>query len=189
VHITHDPLVLYRLGSYIDKKKIVFIGALPSAVIRKLSTFQTEEAAGLIDDEAEEDEEYNSDDEEDDDDDELEPGEVSKSEGADEVDESDDDEEAPVEKPVSKKSEKANSEKSEENRGIPKVKVGKIPLGTPKNQIVFVTNLPNGKVTGLLFHFSSIFKLSIFVPHRVSPQGLGRIVRQVRTTFRFAAFH
>ncbi|XP_033167459.1 DNA-binding protein modulo [Drosophila mauritiana] len=106
------------------------------------SDFETEEAADLIDDEAEEDEEYNSDDE-DDDDDELEPGEVSKSEGADEVDESDGDDEAPVEKPVSKKSEKANSEKSEENIGIPKIKVGKIPLGTPQNQIVFVTNLPN----------------------------------------------
>ncbi|EDX15177.1 DNA-binding protein modulo [Drosophila simulans] len=106
------------------------------------SDFETEEAAGLIDDEAEEDEEYNSDDE-DDDDDELEPGEVSKSEGADEVDESDGEDEAPVEKPVSKKSEKANSEKSEENIGIPKIKVGKIPLGTPQNQIVFVTNLPN----------------------------------------------
>ncbi|EDW99279.1 DNA-binding protein modulo [Drosophila yakuba] len=102
------------------------------------SDFETGEAADFIEDEAEEDEEDNSDEEEDDDD-ELEPGEVSKSEGADEVENSDDDDEAPVEKPVSKKSEKV----SEKNSGIPKVHVNKIPQGTPHNQILFVANLPN----------------------------------------------
>ncbi|XP_043656624.1 DNA-binding protein modulo [Drosophila teissieri] len=105
------------------------------------SDFETGEAADLIEDEAEEDEEDDSDEEEDDDD-ELEPGEVSKSEGADEVENSDDDE-APVEKPVSKKSKNANSEVSEENSGIPKVQTNRIPPGTPQNQILFVTNLPS----------------------------------------------
>ncbi|EDV52900.1 DNA-binding protein modulo [Drosophila erecta] len=99
------------------------------------SDFETEEAADFIEDEAEEDEEDNSDEEEGDD--ELEPGEVSKIEGTDEVEDSDGDDEAPVEKPVSKK-----SEVSEETSGIPKVKVGKIPPGTPQNQIIFVNNLP-----------------------------------------------
>ncbi|KAH8357430.1 hypothetical protein KR084_001313 [Drosophila pseudotakahashii] len=111
------------------------------------------EAGDLLDDEAEEDDEDDSEGEEDDDD-EVEPGEVSKSGAAAEEDDSDDDDEAPVEEPVAKKgkdTKKGNASESGEKSGIPKVRVGKIPPETPKNQTVFATNLPKGKVTFLLF--------------------------------------
>ncbi|XP_017073320.1 DNA-binding protein modulo [Drosophila eugracilis] len=113
------------------------------------SDSEAEDAADLIDDEAEEDEDENSDEEEDDDDEKVELGEVSKTSDAGEEEDSDDDDEAPVEEPVSKKGKESkkpgesNSEGLKEKSGIPKVSVGRIPIGTPKNQIVYAANLPN----------------------------------------------
>ncbi|KAH8246918.1 hypothetical protein KR032_003885 [Drosophila birchii] len=108
------------------------------------SDSQAEDVGDLIDDEAEEDDEDDSDD---DDDDELEPGEASIDNiQAGEDDDEDSDDEAPAEEPVGKKAKvekQANGEKSDAKKGgIPKIRVGKIPPGTPKNQIVFASNLP-----------------------------------------------
>ncbi|KAH8383239.1 hypothetical protein KR009_007533 [Drosophila setifemur] len=93
------------------------------------SDSEAEEVAGLIHEEAEEDSDEEDDDNEED---ELEPGQVSiggKNNDAAEEDDSDNDDEAPAEAPISK-------------GGIPKIAVGKISKETPKNQLVFVSNLP-----------------------------------------------
>ncbi|XP_017007791.1 DNA-binding protein modulo [Drosophila takahashii] len=126
------------------------------------------EAGDLLDDEAEEDDEDDSEGEEDDDD-EVEPGEVSKTEAADEEEDSDDDDDAPVEEPVAKKgkdTKKAGSEAGEKS-GIPKVRVGKIPPETPKNQTVFATNLPkefkHKDLVALFAKFGPITALNRFV--------------------------
>ncbi|XP_016973581.1 DNA-binding protein modulo [Drosophila rhopaloa] len=106
------------------------------------SDSEAEEAEDYIDDEAEEEDEDDSDDD-------VEPGEVSKSEAAEEDEDSDDDNESPVEEPVAKKGKetktpgKSTAEETEENGGIPKIRVGRIPPGTPKNQTIYATNLPN----------------------------------------------
>ncbi|XP_016931278.4 DNA-binding protein modulo [Drosophila suzukii] len=121
------------------------------------------EAEDFLDDEAEEAEEDESEEEEDDD--EVEPGEVSNSAVADEEDDSDDDE-APAEEPVSKgkgtkKPGKSNTDESDEKTGIPKVRVGKIPSGTPKNTIIFATNLPKDyKLQDLVALFSKFGPIS-----------------------------
>ncbi|XP_017082253.2 DNA-binding protein modulo-like [Drosophila eugracilis] len=112
------------------------------------SDSEAEDAADLIDDEAEEDEDENNDEEEDDDE-KVELGEVSKTSDAGEEEDSDEDDETPVEEPVpkkgkeSKKPGESNSEGLKEKSGIPKVSVGRIPIGTPKNRIVYAANLPN----------------------------------------------
>lgn len=123
-----------------------------------------EEGSDLIDDEAEEDEEDS--DEEDDETDEVEPGEVSKCDTAAEGDDSDDDDEAPIEEPLDKKGKKnkqpENSEDSEKKTGIPKVRVGRIPPETPKNQIIYVSNLPKEyKHKDIIALFSKFGAISI----------------------------
>ncbi|KAH8294158.1 hypothetical protein KR054_009069 [Drosophila jambulina] len=120
------------------------------------SDSQAEDAGDLIDDEAEEDDEEDDSDE---DEDELEPGQASLDNlqvGDDDDDDSED--EAPVEEPVSKKAKggkQANGEESDAKKGgIPKIRVGKIPSGTPKENIIFGSNLPQGKYKVLsLFKF------------------------------------
>ncbi|XP_017057259.1 DNA-binding protein modulo [Drosophila ficusphila] len=108
------------------------------------SDSEEEGAADFIDDEAEEDDSG----EEDADEDEVEPGEVSNRQAAEEEEDSDDDDEAPIEQPVSKKGKESEKQgkvnvESGKKGGIPKIRVGKVPPGTPKNQTIFVTNLPN----------------------------------------------
>ncbi|KAH8340659.1 hypothetical protein KR059_003536 [Drosophila kikkawai] len=98
----------------------------------------------LIDDEAEEDDD---DDSSEGDEDELEPGQASfGSLQAAEDDDEDSEDEAPVEEPVgkkAKKTEQANGQESEAKKGgIPKVRVGRIPPETPKDRLIFGSNLP-----------------------------------------------
>ncbi|KAH8361117.1 hypothetical protein KR200_008015 [Drosophila serrata] len=106
------------------------------------SDSQAEDVGDLIDDEAEEDD----DDSEEDDDDEIEPGQASFDNVQAGEDSADSEDEAPVEEPVGKKAkiaDQANGKESDAKKGgIPKVRVGKIPPGTPKNQLVFANNLP-----------------------------------------------
>ncbi|XP_060648173.1 DNA-binding protein modulo [Drosophila nasuta] len=105
-------------------------------------------AAGLVDSEAEEDDDEDDDDEEDDDededDDELEPGQISISKPAKEADEEEDDDDdsddEPVEAPISKP---AKEKEAAKKGGIPKIPLGPIPAQTPKEQIVYVSNIPN----------------------------------------------
>lgn len=105
---------------------------------------KAEDAGNLVDSEAEEaeDDDDEDDDEEDDDeaeeDDEVEPGEVSNAKV--EEDESDDE---PAEAPIDKDG-KASKTTAKEG-GIPKVRVAKIPLNTPKKQVIFVSQLPESK--------------------------------------------
>ncbi|KAH8419095.1 hypothetical protein KR222_004979, partial [Zaprionus bogoriensis] len=116
---------------------------------------KAEGAAGLIDSEAEEaedDEEDEDDDEEEEDDDEVEPGEVSKANASDDEDEAADSDEEPAEAPIGKKSSepetkpkskaKSNAKSEEKTVGIPKVPIARIPADTPKEKIVYASNLP-----------------------------------------------
>lgn len=102
-------------------------------------------AADLVDSEAEEAEDDDDDSEDEDaEDDEVEPGEISKiskqsADASDEEDDAADSDEEPVEAPIGKKSKQTETPKT---GGIPKVAVGKIPSETPKDQLLFVTNLP-----------------------------------------------
>jgi len=151
------------------------------------------QAEDLLDDEAEEAEEDESEEEEDDD--EVEPGEVSNSAVADEEDDSDDDE-APAEEPVSKgkgtkKPGKSNTDESDEKTGIPKVRVGKIPSGTPKNTIIFATNLPKGTIKFPIFECGSCNKIvsfNLFLFHRLQTSGPGCLVFQIWTDFHSNSF-
>ncbi|KAH8358556.1 hypothetical protein KR093_000894, partial [Drosophila rubida] len=107
-------------------------------------------AEGLLDSEAEEDDEDDDDDDEEDededeDDDEVEPGQLSISKSAikaandEEQENNDDSDEEPVEAPITKAAKESESPKK---GGIPKIPVGRIPPETPKDQIVFVSKLP-----------------------------------------------
>lgn len=119
------------------------VDLIPRVLVSFLFSLKAEDAGNLIDSEAEEaeddDEEEDDDDEEDDEeaeeDDEVEPGEVSKAQV--EADDSDDE---PAEAPIDKDGKTPATE-----GGIPKVRVGKIPHNTPKNRIIFVSQLPQGK--------------------------------------------
>ncbi|XP_016968758.1 DNA-binding protein modulo [Drosophila biarmipes] len=129
------------------------------------------EAEDLLDHEAEEDEEDDSEEEEDDEED-VEPGEVSNSAAAEEEDDSDDDDEAPVEEPVSKKGKdakkpgKPSTDEADKKTGIPKVRFGKIPPETPKNAIIYATNLPkeykNQELIALFAKFGPISAVNKF---------------------------
>lgn len=105
---------------------------------------KAEDAGNLVDSEAEEaeDDDDEDDNEEDDDeaeeDDEVEPGEVSNAKV--EADDSDDE---PAEAPIDKDGKASKA--AEKEGGIPKVRIGKIPVNTPKNNIIFVSQLPEGK--------------------------------------------
>ncbi|XP_034662426.1 DNA-binding protein modulo [Drosophila subobscura] len=105
------------------------------------SDSEEEKVSDLIDDEAEEDdEEEESDDDEEEDDDE--PGQVSNS-GKQLTDSED---EAPAEAPIAKKGKvaaPAAAAASPKKGGIPSITVGKIPVETPKDQIIHVSNIPN----------------------------------------------
>ncbi|EDW67977.1 DNA-binding protein modulo [Drosophila virilis] len=108
------------------------------------SDSEAEGASGLVDSEAEEAEDDDEDEDEDEDEDAVEPGEISKSaKSAEESDEDDDQEadsdEEPDEAPIGKKSKQAETP---QKGGIPKVIVGRIPPETPKDQLLFVSNLP-----------------------------------------------
>ncbi|KAH8310996.1 hypothetical protein KR044_003798, partial [Drosophila immigrans] len=105
-------------------------------------------AADLVDSEAEDDEDDDNDDDEDDDedddddDDEEEPGQISISKAGakadnDEDDEDDSDDE-PVEAPIKKGAKETDAKKG----GIPKIPIGRIPADTPKERIIFVSQLP-----------------------------------------------
>ncbi|EDV91482.1 DNA-binding protein modulo [Drosophila grimshawi] len=102
-------------------------------------------AADLVNSEAEEDDE----DDDDDDDDEVEPGEVSVSKNVAQAESEDDDDdndqadsdEEPAEAPIEKNANE--TPKLSKKGGIPKVAVARIPQDTPKEQILFVSNLPN----------------------------------------------
>ncbi|TDG49302.1 hypothetical protein AWZ03_004391 [Drosophila navojoa] len=126
------------------------------------SDAEANEAADLVDSEAEEAEDDDDDDEdegeddededqdqedEDEDENEVEPGEISKvsksaaeSDDDNNVQESDSDDE-PDEEPINSDKKKAIGSKK---TGIPKITVGRIPPGTPTEQILFVRGLPTG---------------------------------------------
>ncbi|XP_017872849.1 PREDICTED: DNA-binding protein modulo [Drosophila arizonae] len=122
------------------------------------SDAEANDAADLVDSEAEEVEDDDDEDEDDEDEDddqdqedededenETEPGEISKvsksaaeSDDDDNVQEADSDEE-PDEEPIDSEKNKAYGAKK---TGIPKITIGRIPPGTPSEQILFVRGLP-----------------------------------------------
>ncbi|XP_064551244.1 DNA-binding protein modulo [Drosophila montana] len=94
--------------------------------------------------EAEEAEDDDEEEDEDEDEDTVEPGEISKSakstgESDEEDDQDADSDEEPDEAPIGKQSKKAETP---QKGGIPKVIVGRIPPETPKEQLLFVSNIP-----------------------------------------------
>lgn len=115
----------------------------------------------MVDSEAEEAEDDDDEEEdEDEDEDAVEPGEISKSaksagESDDDDDEEADSDEEPDEAPIGKKSKQAETP---QKGGIPKVIVGRIPPETPKDQILFVSNLPQGRYNNA----EKIFNLSLY---------------------------
>ncbi|ALC46576.1 mod [Drosophila busckii] len=115
------------------------------------SDSEPETAADFVDSEAEEDSDEDDDEEDEaaaDSDDGPEPGEVSTNSAKqaedsdeDEEEDDDDDDEKPVEAPIAKQ---GKEKKAAKEGGIPKIKVGRIPQGTPKERIVFLNALPQG---------------------------------------------